>query len=114
MFGSAAVADEECFSSTGSEVGQLDRPRRRAVVACMRQCRCSHHGESVLRWMTSGSSGRRETRAHDARRQLIDISVRKRVRRFDFSSPFPPSFPPPPPSPLPLPLPPLPFMVLSE
>lgn len=27
--------DEECFSSTGGEVGQLDNPSNMAVVACM-------------------------------------------------------------------------------
>lgn len=39
MRSSAAVVvggkEEECFSSTGGEVGQLDNPSNMAVVACM-------------------------------------------------------------------------------
>lgn len=59
----------------------VERPIRRAVVACIMKWRIAHHGVTVVSQAVSGVSGRMERRFVAARRHARVIRVRKLARR---------------------------------
>lgn len=59
---------------------QVERPMRRAVVACIMKWRITHHGVTVVSQTVFGVSGRMERRFVAARRQARVIRARKLAR----------------------------------